>query len=129
MCCNIITNGRLFNDTQGHFIFSSMRVISVTDYLLLNIFDIDSIHDFNVLNWTTFSKHAGLHFTVLGKDLNNDPENDRIEIDLFYQRLVFNEDMIPNYRQKLEQTLQTFDTNFCASTNISNKVDLLKNFT
>ena len=51
-----------------------------------------------------------------------------IETDLFYQRLVFNEDMVPNYRQKLEQNLQTFDINFCASTNISNKVDLLTNF-
>ena len=105
-----------------------MRRLSVTDYLLLNIFDLDSIHDFKNLNWTTFSDHAGLHFTFLGKDLNNDPENDRIETDLFYQRLVFNEDMVPNFRQKLEQNLQTFDTNFCASTNISNKVDLLTNF-
>ena len=126
--CNIIANGRLFNDTQGHFTFSSMRGLSVTYYLLLNIFDLDSIHDFNILNWTTFSDHAGLHFTFLGKDLNNDPENDCIETDLFYQRLVFNEDMVPNYRQKLEQNLQTFDINFCASTNISNKVDLLTNF-
>ena len=59
----------------------------------------------------------------MGKDLNNDPENERIETDLFYQRLVFNEDIVPNYRQTLEQNLQIF----YASTNISNKVDLLTN--
>ena len=81
-----------------------------------------------VLNWSAFSDHAGLHFTFIRKDINNEPENDNIETDLFGQKLVFNEDMVPNYRQKLEQNLQTFDTNFCARTNISNKVDLFTIF-
>ena len=66
---HIIANGRLLNDRLGNFTFCSTRGLSVTDYLLLNIFDIDSINNFEILNWNSFSDHAALHFTFLKKRL------------------------------------------------------------
>ena len=50
----IIANGRLFQDKEGNYTFCSQRGLSVTDYLLLNINDINAIQNFEILNWTHF---------------------------------------------------------------------------
>ena len=42
------------NDKQGSFTFCSTRGLSVTDYLLLNIFDRDSFFDIEISNWSAF---------------------------------------------------------------------------
>ena len=59
--------GRLFNDKDGSFTFCSERGLSVTNYLLTNIFDIDSLKNFKVLDWNNFSDHAALHFSFIKK--------------------------------------------------------------
>ena len=64
---HIIANGRLLNDKLGKFTFCSTRGLSVSDYLLIDIFDIDSINNFEILNWNTFSDHAALQFSFLRK--------------------------------------------------------------
>ena len=47
---HIIANGRLYNDQDGKYTFCSTRGLSVTDYLLININDIESIHNFAILD-------------------------------------------------------------------------------
>ena len=64
---HMIVNGRLSNDKDGNFTFCSERGLSVTDYLLTNIFDIDSLKNFKVLDWNNFSDHAPLHFSFFKK--------------------------------------------------------------
>ena len=59
---HIITNGRLLNDRDGNYTFCSSRGLSITDYLLVNKFNINSITEFEILNWNNFSDHAVLYF-------------------------------------------------------------------
>ena len=59
-----ITNGRLHKDRGiGKFTFCSSRGLSVTDYLLAEIDSIETINDFEILNWSSFSDHAPIYFS------------------------------------------------------------------
>ena len=51
---HMIANGRLYNDKDGNFTFCSERGLSITDYLLVNIFDFDSLQTFEILDWNNF---------------------------------------------------------------------------
>ena len=62
---HLITNGRLHKDREGNFTFCSSRGLSVTDYLLCRILYIDSINNFEILNWNEFSDHAPIYFTFM----------------------------------------------------------------
>ena len=54
----IIANGRLFNDQDGEFTFCCQRGLSVTDYLLLHVFDINTPKPCKILDWNHFSDHV-----------------------------------------------------------------------
>ena len=46
---HVIANGQLHTDTQGNYTFCSPRGLSVTDYWLLNINDVQALSKFEVL--------------------------------------------------------------------------------
>ena len=64
---HIIANGRLLQDIEGNYTFCFQRGLSVTDYLLLNINDINTLQNFEILNWTHFSDHAAFFFSFKKK--------------------------------------------------------------
>ena len=61
---HIIANSRLLQGIEGNCTFCSQRGLSVTDDLLLNMNDINMLHNFEILNWTHFSDHAALSFSL-----------------------------------------------------------------
>ena len=95
---HIIANGRLFNDQQDGFTLCLTRGLSVTGYLLLNIFDIGSVYDFKILNWSAFSDHAALHCSFLRKpNIINIGQAQTENNHYFQQKIVFNEDINLRY--------------------------------
>ena len=82
----MIANGRLCNDLDGNFTFLSVRGSSVTDYLILNKFDINLLHDFKTLEFSNFSDHAPIYFTFLIKDIIDKPTK-IIRLTIFNRKL------------------------------------------
>ena len=64
---HIIANGRLYNDLDGNYTFTSARGSSVTDYLILSKYDTNTIYDFRILDFSHFSDHAPIFFSILTK--------------------------------------------------------------
>ena len=71
----MIANGRLYNDKDGNFTFCSERGLNITDYLLVNLFDFDSLQTFEILDWNNFSDHAALYFSFMTKCGTNTYDN------------------------------------------------------
>ena len=93
---------------------------------MLNIFDIDSINNFEILNWNSFSDHAALHFTFLKKVENSiRTQNENIT---FQEKLIFNEELIPEYKNLLQQHLNILESNHNQTINIQQRVETLTNF-
>ena len=89
---HIIANGRLSGDQDGKHTFCSARGLSVTDYLLLNINDIMSIHNFIILDWNNFSDHAPVYFSF---EKHSPRKTDTQDNCTYEQKIVFNEEKIP----------------------------------
>lgn len=120
---HIIANGRLHNDTEGKFTFCASRGQSVTDYLLLNIFDTLSIFDFDVLEWNSFSDHAAIFFSF---------ETIRIKeqqrVDQKTEKKIFYDDAkAPAYKNLLQQNINKLD-GIASSENIDTKTEILTEF-
>lgn len=96
---HIIANGRLFNDRDGNYTFCSSRGLSVTDYLLVNKFNIDSITEFEILNWNNFSDHAALCFnfqttcTSEAEKITDNTKHINVE-----PKIIFDEEKIPDFK-------------------------------
>ena len=81
------------------------------------------------MNWNAFSDHAALHFSFLRKpNIINIGQAQTENNNSFQQKIAFNEDMVPNYKELLQQNIHTFDLNYNSCTNISNKVEFLTKF-
>ena len=60
----VISNGRLYRDTDGLFIFYSSNGSGTVDYLLIEADNIHIISDYPVLDPNEFSNNCGLEITL-----------------------------------------------------------------
>lgn len=104
---HIIVNGRLHKDREGNFTFCSSHGSSVTDYLLCRMFDIDSISNFEILNWNEFSDHAPVYFTFAKHQdpISVQTKKSRIDEHILQQKIIFSEDKVPEYEEILRQNI------------------------
>ena len=124
---HIIANGRLHKDREGNFTFCSSRGLSVTDYLLCRISDIDSISNFEILNWNEFSDHAPIYFTFI-KQHDSIPVRTKassINERTFQQKIIFSEDKVPEYEEILRRNIHHLEKNTNVSSEIENLVQFL----
>ena len=79
------------------------------------------------MNWNAFSDHAALQFSFLRKsdNINKGPTENKT---IFHQKIVFNESMVPNYKELLQQNIHTFDLNYNSTSSVSNKIEILTNY-
>lgn len=126
---HIIANGRLFNDKDGNYTFCSSRGLSVTDYLLVNKFNVDSITEFEILNWNNFSDHAALYFsfqTTCTSEAEKITDNTKhISVE---PRIIFDEEKIPEFQTLLRQNIQRLEVCDDPSTSVTCKVEVLTKF-
>ena len=94
----------IHGDKNGNYTFSSQRGLSVTDYLLLNKNDIISLHDFKILKWSPVSDHAAVYFTFNMQCINDENSKSNRLSD---QRLIFNEEKVPEFKELLKNTIHS----------------------
>ena len=111
---HIIANGRLHSDKNVNFTFFSQRGLSVTDYLVLNKNDIISLHDFKILEWSHFSDHAAVYFTFNMQCINDENSSSNCLSD---QRLIFNEEEEPEFKELLKNTIHSISNENISKTN------------
>lgn len=124
---HIIVNGRLHKDREGNFTFCSSHGSSVTDYLLCRMFDIDSISNFEILNWNEFSDHAPVYFTFTKHQdpISVQTKKSRIDEHILQQKIIFSEDKVPEYEEILRQNIHHLEKNTNVSSEIENLVQFL----
>ena len=120
-----IANGRLCSDQNGNFTFCSIRGLSVTDYLLTHKFNLDSLHSFQILDYSNFSDHAPIYFTFLRKPT---AKQNKSSADVFEQKIVFNEEKIADYKNLFSQNLFSLDVCINSDINTGKKAEALTNF-
>ena len=126
---HVIANGRLHKDKQGTYTFCSPRDLSVTDYLLLNVNDVQALCNFEVLEFNEFSDHSPLYFCFKRKKSNTDRSkrhvqynsNDNID---YETKIVFHEQKLELFKQSLlNTTLHQYE-----ESSVSEQVDKLTTF-
>ena len=123
----IIANGRLFQDKEGNYTFCSQRGLSVTDYLLLNINDINAIQNFEILNWTHFSDHAALLFSLKRKHIEYSKMKQPNQL-TFETKIVFDEQKIEEFKEHLSKHLHQLNVDNSQNTNIITHIENLTSF-
>ena len=90
---HIIANGRIPKDKAGNYTFTSPRGLSVTDYSLIHhdSYNRNVIHEFEILDWTEFSDHAGLYFSFL-TEKNVNIQNNKTETKQQEVKIIFDND-------------------------------------
>ena len=66
---HVIANGRLHKDEQGNFTFCSSRGLSVTEYWLLNVKEVQALSNFDILDFNEFRALAILLYSFKRKRL------------------------------------------------------------
>ena len=115
---HIIANGRLHKDRNvGNYTFCSSRGLSVRDYLLLDASNVNTIHNFEILEWSSFSDHAAINFSFKTCYYNQHKHNSNdIEIK---HKLVWDENKIQDFKNKLENNIDFLNTQNINDTNLS----------
>ena len=117
---HVITNGRTHSDAGiGQFTFCSSRGQSVTDYLLLSPCDIMHIHDFSIHEWSEYSDHAALCFSILilkEKHILKTENNARKNED----RIIWNKDKADDFKNLLQKEI-----NSLSNLSINENVDVV----
>ena len=123
---HIIANGRFYGDKYGSYTFCSQRSLSVTDYHLLNKYEIISLHNFKTLKWNSFSDHAAVYFSFKTKCTNraNMQPNGMPE----QKKNIFNEEKVPEFRELLENTINNIYIDNESETNPVLPVETLTTF-
>ena len=124
---HIIANGRLCNDLDGNYTFISVRCSRVTNYLILNKYDINLVHDFKILDFSNFSDHAPIYFIFLTKIISNNPANNDTK-SKFEQKIVFDEEKIAEYKETLKQNLDDLNSCITSETSVNMHAETLTNF-
>ena len=124
---HIIANGRLYSDQNGELTFCSQRGLSVTDYLLLHIFDINTLTNFEVLKWNNFSDHAALmfSFSMSNSKSANKTKSEKIT---YEEKIIYEELKNLEFMNTLNHNLQDFDTLFDSEKDISTQIKNLTYF-
>ena len=120
-----IVNGRLCNDQNGNFTFCSTRGLSVTDYLLTHKFNLDSLNNFQILDFNNFSDHAPIYFTFPRKPTVKQTKSSTGDSK---QKMVFNEEKIADFKDLLSQNLFSFNVCINSDINIDKKAEVFTNF-
>ena len=115
------------NDLDGNYTFISVRGSSVTDYLILNKYDINLVHDFKILDFSHFSDHAPIYFTFLTKIISNNPTNNDTK-SKFEQKIVFDEEKIAEYKETLKQNLADLNSCITSETSVNMHAETLNKF-
>ena len=125
---HIIANGRLHKDQNGEFTFCCKRGSSVTDYLLLNIFDIKTLKHFEILQWNNFSDHAAKNYSVFSKHTHMNP---KIKVQMnrnMKKKIVFDESRTNEFQHYLNHNIQIFDTQFDSDPHVTKQIENLTDF-
>ena len=124
---HIIANGRLHNDQNGEFTFCCKRGSSVTDYLLLNIFDIKTLKHFEILQWNNFSDHAAILFSF-SKTYAYESKNKSTNEPKYEEKIVFDESRTNEFQHYLNHNIQIFDTQFDSDPHVTKQIENLTDF-
>ena len=77
---HIIANDRLYQDQDGEFTLCCQRGLRITDYLLIHLFNVNTLKHFEILKWNNFSDHAALIVCFLTKYSEKSETNIQHEI-------------------------------------------------
>ena len=124
---HIIANGRLFEDKEGNYTFCSKRGQSVTDYLLLNINDISLIQNFEVLNWTHFSDHAALTFSLKQK-CSKKSKITQPEKVIYETKIIFDDQKTEEFKAHLAKNMEKLNLENEQNPNINTQIERLTSF-
>ena len=124
---HIIANGRLYNDLDGNYTFISARGSSVTDYLILSKYDTNTISDFRILDFSYFSDHAPIFFSILTKTVQKRPTENESTIE-FEHKIVIHDEKIAEFKQTLTRNLNTLNICINSENNTNKQAEALTNF-
>lgn len=128
---HVIANGRLAQDKHGNYTFSSSRGLSVTDYLLMqkDTLDQNFVKEFEVLDWTEFSDHAALYFSLNMKNhTKNTPLNTNESNTTETKKIVFDETKINEFNTLIKETNQNINTVFDENKTVDEKISILTKY-
>ena len=124
---HVIANGRLYQDQDGEFTFCCQRGLSVTDYLLIHLFDVNTLKNFEILKWNNFSDYAALIVCFPTKYSEKSKTNIPHEIK-YEEKIFFEESKINEFKHNLNHNIHNFDTHFDAEPDVTKQIQGLNDF-
>ena len=119
---HIIANSRLLQGIEGNCTFCSQRSLSVTDYLLLNMNDINMLHNFEILNWTHFSDHAALSFSLRRKCIETNESKQQEQV-IYETKITIDEQKTTKIKGHLGRNLHQLNSDNEQTPDINTQIE------